>query len=174
VLRLARGWARSITVRRCRLVFVAVVKQFDKQDLLLAEASWAPGKMVGVGAEGTEEHAEAARLDPTRPRVFSVGGFEVDYFMWVICTDRGQHKRVLLTTARRELGGGHGMNHALRWFAPPMYEQASPHSQTGRESYAFKCPLCRRNPQLQKDRWWSLVDEMWRAGYDELDVSLLP
>ena len=39
--------------------------------------------------------------------------------MFVVCTDRGQHKRTVLTTARRELDGGHGMNHALEWFAPP-------------------------------------------------------
>ena len=117
---------------------------------------------------------EPGRIDPQRPREFTRGGREVDYFVLVICTDRGQHKPILLTTARRELDGSRGMNHALRYFAPPMGNKARPESLTGRESYTFLCPLCPRTPQVRADRWWRYLDDVVRAGLDRFDISLLP
>lgn len=114
-----------------------------------------------------------SRINPNRRREFFQSGQEVDYFLFIICTDRGQHDRVLLTTARRELDGSHGMNNALRWFAPPM-KDAEPGSSMGRESYIFACPVCTRTPQIKADRWWNLVDEAVRRNLEELDISLLP
>lgn len=116
----------------------------------------------------------ASRINPKRRRQFNRGGQEVDYFVSVVCTDRGQHKRVLLTTARRELDGIRGMSHALQYFAPPMGDQATPGSFTGRSSYTFRCPHCTRTPQIQGERWWWLLDEIIRADGDEIDISLLP
>lgn len=113
------------------------------------------------------------RLNPSEPRQFTQGGREVDFFLLVYCSDRGQHEPVLLTTARRELDGTHGMNLALRFFAPPMYD-AEPNSPMSRESYSFRCPRCRRTPRIKGAKWWSIVDDYGRAGRTELDISLLP
>jgi len=103
-----------------------------------------------------------------------MSGREVDAFLEVVCTDRGQHKRTLLTSACRELDGSHGMNHALQNFCPPRGEEAKPRSASGRDSYVFWCPRCPRTPHVQRDRWWRLVDDYIRAGLPVLDISLLP
>jgi hypothetical protein len=113
------------------------------------------------------------RTNPARRREFNRAGEEVDYFVRVVCTDRGQHGRVLLTTARRELNGEQGMSFALQYFAPPMRDAES-ESLTGRESYVFRCPRCTRTPQIKADRWWAAVEAVVLADLDELDISLLP
>lgn len=113
------------------------------------------------------------RTNPARRREFNGAGEEVDYFVLVVCTDRGQHGQTLLTTARRELDGRHGMNFALRYFAPPVPD-SEPESSTGRESYIFRCPRCTRTPHIKADRWWAAVEAVVRADLDELDISLLP
>jgi hypothetical protein len=119
-----------------------------------------------------DDGAPIARTNPERRRQFSVGGFEVDYFIWIVCTDRGQHEPVLLTTARRELDGTRGMNHALNFFAPPDVE-ATERSGSALGAYVFRCPKCPRTPQIKADRWWQLLDEPVRADADRLDISLL-
>ncbi|NHC44627.1 hypothetical protein [Motilibacter aurantiacus] len=120
--------------------------------------------------------AEGGRLAPDAPRQYTQSGFEVDFFVFVVCTDRGQHKRMLLTTARRELDGSHGMNNALRWFAPPdsAGELEGAGRTWSRSSYEFICPRCRRSPRIEGSKWWNLVDELDRVGQYELDLSLLP
>ena len=115
-----------------------------------------------------------SRLNPDLPRAFSIGGREADFFIYVVCTDRNQHRRVLLTTARRELDGSHGMNFAFRWFSPPVNETREEFSTISHESYEFRCPRCPRNPRLGAQQWWSLVDDFGRRGLHELDISLLP
>lgn len=120
----------------------------------------------------SEANQPPSRINPNRRRQFFAGGQEADYFVFIICTDRGQHERVLLTTARRELDGSRGMNYALRWFAPPMTD-AQAGSSIGRNSYTFACPRCTRTPQIKADRWWELVDNVVRLDLDELDISLL-
>jgi hypothetical protein len=91
-----------------------------------------------------------------------------------VCTDKGQHARTMLTTARRELDGSHGMNHALEHFAPPEGDRAKPLTATGRDSYVFICPRCSRTPHIRRDHWWRAIDDLGRLGVDELDISLLP
>ena len=117
--------------------------------------------------------ADVERLNADGPRQFTIGGREVDYFVLIVCTDRGQHKQVTLSTARRELDGTHGMNHAWEHFAPPDPD-ARPLSAVGRKSYVFVCPKCGRTPQVKFERWWHLVDELGRVGFSHLDISLLP
>lgn len=109
-----------------------------------------------------------SRTNPDRPRQFNGAGEEVDYFISIVCTDRGQHERVQLTEARRMLDGQRGMNHALKWFAPPQRD-AEPHTFLGRDSYVFRCPKCPRTPQVQRDKWWSLLDGAVKADFDELE-----
>jgi hypothetical protein len=55
--------------------------------------------------EKSGKENEPERLNPAAPRQFYQSGAEADFFVFVVCTDRGQHKRMLLTTAARELGG---------------------------------------------------------------------
>lgn len=112
------------------------------------------------------------RVNPDLPPVFARDGREVDYFVTIICSDRGQHQRVRLTNARRELDGSRGMSHALRYFAPPM-DDAEPRSLISTSSYVFRCPRCCRTPQVTADRWWKLVDAAASAGLDEIDISVL-
>ena len=113
------------------------------------------------------------RTNPARRRQYNRAGKEHDYFLFIVCTDRGQHKRILLTTARRSLTGERGMNHALVCFAPPM-KDAEPDTLTSRESYVFRCPKCGRTPHIRNDRWWALIESAVRADLDDLDLSLLP
>lgn len=113
------------------------------------------------------------RINPNRPLAFLQGGTELDYFVPVVCTDRGQHKPVLLTNVRRHLDGTRGMSRALEWFAPPMADAAE-HSMIGRESYVFRCPCCPRTPTIKAARWWDLLDALVRADGQRLDISLLP
>lgn len=113
------------------------------------------------------------RVNPNPRRLFNMAGQEMDYFMPVICTDRGGHKRIRLTTARREMDGSHGMGHALVHFAPPMRD-AEPGTQgISRESYNIICPKCSRHIQLKSEKWWKLVDDCARVELPELDISLL-
>ncbi|MFI2643258.1 hypothetical protein [Streptomyces sp. NPDC018610] len=93
-------------------------------------------------------------------------------FMAITCTDRSQHRRIRLTTARLHLSD-RGMNYALEHFAPPMAD-AEPETLVGRESYTFVCPRCGRTPQIKFDKWWKLLEELAEAGRDEFDISLLP
>lgn len=122
----------------------------------------------------TEPVPPTSGIDPDRPQEFMQSGREVAFFLPVVCTDRGQHKRRLLTVARRELDGSGGMSSALEWFAPPMGAEAEPRSLIGRDSYIFACPSCSRKPQINRAKWWNLVDEAGRARLRELDLSLLP
>lgn len=125
-----------------------------------------------MGFQMTSGEGLPQRVNPGRRRQFNRGGEEVDYFVWIVCTDRGRHDRVLLTTARRELDGTRGMNFALRYFAPP-WEDAESESGMAREAYTFRCPRCTRKPQIKADRWWAAVEALVRADLDDLDVSLL-
>lgn len=118
------------------------------------------------------DEEEPARLNPHLDRVFTLSGIEVDFFVAVVCSDKGQHPRTVLSMARRELGGGHGMSHALEWFAPPMDDRESP--RMSRSSYTFACPRCPRRPVIRAATWWRLVDEVGRVGRADLDISLLP
>lgn len=94
----------------------------------------------------------------------------------VICTDRGQHKRIRLTTARKDLwtdgSTSWSMTHALRHFAAPD-EDAEPLDVISRHSYTFICPLCRRNPAIEKDKWWSAIERLDDIHVREIDLSLV-
>ncbi|WP_405132808.1 hypothetical protein [Nocardia sp. NBC_01388] len=116
-----------------------------------------------------------SRLNPDAPRRFAMSGREVDYFIDIYCSDKGQHKPMVLTTARREMDGSHGMNHALRWFAPPSTarENEELDANFSYRSYVFRCPLCRRNPKISGDQWWEIVDRMAIEGFSALDLSML-
>lgn len=103
----------------------------------------------------------------------TVSGRRVRYFVAVVCTDRGQHERVQLSLARKELDGSFGMSHALEYFAPPTPDGRWG-KRTSRTSYQFWCPRCRRTPRVERTRWWDLVEAVGRGGLPDLDVSLLP
>ncbi|WP_156301888.1 hypothetical protein [Streptomyces sp. e14] len=93
-------------------------------------------------------------------------------FIAIVCTDKGQHRRLRLTTARL-LPSERGMSFALEHFAPPM-RNAAPSSMVSRESYTFICPKCRRSPLIKAEAWWRLLEAWAEAGHDEFDISLLP
>ncbi|GAA4686281.1 hypothetical protein GCM10023347_47030 [Streptomyces chumphonensis] len=95
-----------------------------------------------------------------------------EYYICIVCTDRGQHGGIRLTTARKT-SEERGMSFALEHFAPPMAD-AEPRSMIGHDSYTFICPRCGRTPQIQRERWWRIVDAAAEEGMDELDISRLP
>ncbi|MDP9397341.1 MAG: hypothetical protein M3P96_05730 [Actinomycetota bacterium] len=115
-------------------------------------------------------------MSEDRPRM---AGREVDYVIFVSCSDRGQHKPMLLCTAYRKTNGDCGMNMALKYFAPPAEwypgrdHGIEPPEHTPRHAYTFWCPRCPRTPQIHRDRWWRALDTAADAGLTEIDVSLL-
>lgn len=113
------------------------------------------------------------RLNPAIPPVVMMSGREVDFFLPVVCTDRGQHKVTRLTTAVREMTGDLHMTKAMEAFSPPMGKQATPGSMMSREAYTFICPRCPRTPQVKAAKWWELVRRHAVAGAPYLDVSLI-
>lgn len=70
----------------------------------------------------------------------------------IICTDRGQHTRCMIAA------------HVGKNDLPA----------DGRDVHTFRCPRCRRAPQIRLDRWPAIVDQLRAAGRTEMDVSLLP
>lgn len=85
-------------------------------------------------------------------------------FVSIVCTDRGQHRRTRLTTARMRRSE-RGMNWPLERFAPPVPD-AKPQS--------FVCPRCTRTPQVKTDKWWMLLEAVVMDHQKEFDISLLP
>lgn len=100
-----------------------------------------------------------------------VSGRDVDVFLPVVCTDRGQHKHTRLTTVIRELDGTRHMPRALEAFAPPMGAKAKPGSRMSRNAYTFICPKCGRTPQVRADRWWDIALRHAQRGLPWIDVS---
>ena len=100
--------------------------------------------------------------------------FSVLWEMPIVCTDKGGHKRIRLTTAqaiKREDGTtSRHMSHALRHFAPPNADAESG-GAVSRTSYTFICPICRRNPIVERARWWEAVESAQRVGITEIDLS---
>ncbi|MET8055838.1 hypothetical protein AB0F05_35350 [Streptomyces microflavus] len=93
-------------------------------------------------------------------------------FVSIVCTDRGQHRRTRLTTARMRRSE-RGMNWPLERFAPPVPD-AKPQSFVCREAYTFVCPRCTRTPQVKTDKWWMLLEAVVMDHQKEFDISLLP
>lgn len=122
----------------------------------------------------TDAAPPAPGPEPT-PDTLGVGGDQADtLYIFVVCTDRGQHRRRVLTITRVHPDGTGGMSSALDWFAPPMGDEATPRSLMGRDSYIFRCPSCSRTPQINRAKWWNLVGEALRLQLPEIDLSLLP
>lgn len=91
----------------------------------------------------------------------------------VICTDRGQHKRIRLATVDGWVNRIDGtdllhMPREGRTFNSPA---RNPHGAPF--PYEFRCPICHRVLQVKADRWLRVVESVWRAGLDGLDVSYL-
>ncbi|SFN62646.1 hypothetical protein SAMN05216219_1513 [Mycetocola miduiensis] len=113
------------------------------------------------------------RLNSAIPPVAMMSGREVDFYLPVVCTDRGQHKETRLTAAIREMNGELHMPNALEAFSPPMGKEATPGSMMSRGAYTFICPRCSRTPQIKAARWWELVRRHAVVGAQVLDVSLI-
>lgn len=95
----------------------------------------------------------------------------------VVCTDRGQHKRIRLATVEwwSPRPGVEGEEELMRmpdvgrhWSAP----EPNPHGAP--MPYEFRCPICRpRCTQVKADRWRRLADAARLTGLDSIDVSHL-
>ena len=88
----------------------------------------------------------------------------------VTCTDRGQHKRLRLTTLEGwwpKDAGTHEPMLCLRG--------AGRHWGPAGEGlpYEFWCPTCRRNPQVTAARWSELSRGILNERLSEFDVSYL-
>lgn len=94
----------------------------------------------------------------------------------VTCTDQGQHKKMYLSTISQLLWSdghtSHHMSHFLRHFAAPD-KTAEPGEAVSHTSYTFICPTCRRNPNIEREKWWTSVDAVHAAGLDEIDLSVI-
>jgi hypothetical protein len=95
----------------------------------------------------------------------------------IACTDRGQHPRIVL----RHIADyrGHGMD-----FGETLVldgRNGSPVSswrEDGTVRYAFRCPRCKRNPQLREESLFKVIDALAELStgnaHPTLDISLLP
>lgn len=88
----------------------------------------------------------------------------------LVCTDRGQHKRIRLTTIEgwwpKDSSGGEPLVYTRnvgRHWGPA--EEGLPQE--------FWCPLCHRNPQVAATRWHELTRGMLNAQLREFDLSYL-
>jgi hypothetical protein len=113
------------------------------------------------------------RVRSESPREYAASGREVDFFLPVVCTDRGQHRPTRLTTVIRELDGELHMARALEAFVPPMGPDAKPRSLMSQNAYVFICRRCGRTPSVEKNRWWNLALRHARTGTRSIDVSHL-
>ena len=95
------------------------------------------------------------------------------YDIAIVCTDRGQHPKVRLTTVTlSEEPPQRHMSYALRHFAPPD-PKAEPNSAISRDSYTFDCPRCARHPTIKRETWWQAMEDTRAARLDEIDLSQL-
>jgi hypothetical protein len=100
-------------------------------------------------------------------------GFTVAGGFTVICTDRGQHAWVRITTVtldEREDGQSWHMT-----FGPGKGDTETDwwtYFENG--TYEFRCPRCTRTPQIRRDLWWAIVEQTFTARLPTLDLSRLP
>ncbi len=96
--------------------------------------------------------------------------------MAIVCTDQGRHKRCRLSGAEKILHEdgrtSHYMSHHLRHFAAPDADAESG-GAISKTSYTFICPRCRRNPIIERAKWWEAVETAQRVGVKEIDLSML-
>ncbi len=115
------------------------------------------------------------------------------YFLPVICTDRGQHRRRWLRCwVRRREDGSHGMSEpgsgGHQWWSLSQadlerwrqdledaddLDEAGHVSHVPRNAYVFWCPSCPRTPQILPPKLWLAADTLAAAGATEVDVSLV-
>lgn len=87
----------------------------------------------------------------------------------IVCTDRGQHSRMRLTTAR--------------WWQPndgaepdqvSMLEMGRKFYQaSGNDRYEFWCAKCKRRPWVSATRWGQILDRLFHDRAVEFNVSYL-
>jgi len=99
----------------------------------------------------------------------------ISHRLAVVCTNRGQHKRIRLTT--------------VTWWAPvetPTEPDQLSISDSGRHwggpianpqgsalPYEFWCGVCHRHTQIKAERWLRLVEGTRDAAMGDLDVAYL-
>lgn len=118
----------------------------------------------------------------------------------IVCTDRGQHKKVRMTTVvwrSYEAGApdkpvmlgllmGTASGSIRRGNFVPPWVDGNPLRPAGspadgsppppgwsRSSYDFWCPKCGRTTRIRAERWWQIVDGARRVGMTEFDLSAL-
>lgn len=104
-----------------------------------------------------------------------------EYTVKFVCTDRGQHARVVLRhlkDTRGETGAG---NHVM-WLDGPKSKAplTSWHPEAGDQGFTFHCGRCGRNPELRQETMFKLLDGLAALPADPdnahpiVDISLLP
>lgn len=128
---------------------------------------------VHVTEERLEWPPAGVRVRDDWPITIVGEGREVDLFMPVVCSNRGQHHRARLTTVIREMSGELHMPRAFEAFAPPLGDLAEEGELGSRDSYTFWCRRCSRTPVVEPIRWWNLVLRHAYEGIERIDVSFL-
>lgn len=92
--------------------------------------------------------------------------------MRIVCTDRGQHRRVVICLRVSFDDEGHlHMARPFEAWAPPDTPR---NDGTVTTTYEFQCPRCGRSPQVRPDKWRQIAERLLEARLEELDISNFP
>jgi hypothetical protein len=93
-------------------------------------------------------------VTPTEPRMLSA-----------VCTDKGQHKRTLLTKITVSEQGSTEWRTGRSFSAP---------GEAGNTGYTFDCPRCPKKVELRPETFQLLVTQLLERGVSRVDISRLP
>jgi hypothetical protein len=93
----------------------------------------------------------------------------------VVCTDRGQHARIVLHQLHDLRGSGIGLQPVVPAGGGRNGIPLSFHADDGVLRYRFGCPRCGRDVQLREASLLAAVGVLGAShGHPVLDISLLP
>jgi hypothetical protein len=93
----------------------------------------------------------------------------------IVCSDRGQHGRIVLHRLTDVRSFGMGLQPVVPIGGDRNGIPLSPYAEDGLLRYRFRCPRCRRDAQLREKTLLAIVSALSTTdGHPVLDISLLP